>query len=111
MGKAKELVRLGWSRWYVKGAAFVAIAGFIWIFTLGDYFQGPWLYETLEKTLGGYRHRYRDFGSLLTMQWRLTAVLNVLFIASIVGYVGWTLDAGYKWLCKREQRKPESHKR
>jgi hypothetical protein len=105
MGKIKELLRLGWSRWYVRVAIFVAIAGFVCVFTLGDYFQGPWLYETLEKTLGAYRHRYRDFGSLLTMQWRLNAVLNVLFIASIVDYVGWTRDAGYKWLRKRRAAK------
>jgi hypothetical protein len=113
MGKIKELVKLGWSRWYVTLA--VTVMCIVWVALnlchLG-VFEKNW--ETINskvieqlnflemgKHLDAHgNEKLAEARSLMGLQQFLTDWQVILGAGLFVGYFGFSLDAGYKWVRK-----------
>jgi hypothetical protein len=119
MGKLKDLVRYGWSRWYVRAAAIVFLAGFALVaYKLspfggasaihGDQFESvvaPTLSLQSQLPLnGGASTNYHFLCSLLEANWWLKVSQWVIWVALITGYIGFSFDVGYHWLRRRREQ-------
>jgi hypothetical protein len=122
MGTIKEMVRQSWSRWYVILAATVMCI--VWVALILCHmgvFEKNW--ETINSkvieqlnSLEMGRHldahgneKLTEARSLMGLQQFLTDWQVILGAGLLVGYFGFSLDAGCRWLRKkRAAQAPES---
>jgi hypothetical protein len=113
MGKAKELVRQGWSQWYVRTGVLtpVVLLALSLCAPVPMSVPGPIPKSVLEvrnlqdniNHLGNVQasEAYDRFQSLLSTQDLLTGLMVIVCLSVVLCYIGWTLDAGYKWIRNR----------
>jgi hypothetical protein len=119
MGKVKELVRQGWSQWYVRVAVVPPVVFLGWSVYAPVPISVPGLIpksvleaRNLEANitrLGNMQasEAYDRFQSLLGMQDLLTSLMVIVCLCVCLCYIGWTLDAGYKWIRNRRPHATE----
>jgi hypothetical protein len=116
MGKIRELVRQGWRHWYVRLALLgpVSLWGLLTLLGAARAVLGAreWASLTVSVAMNGSPEAWkalRQLEWLSKVQEFATELTVVACLSFILGYVGFSLDAGYKWLRKRRAPKaPES---
>src|SRR3984885_15038027 len=108
MGKAKELVRQGWSQWHVRPGVLtpVVLLALSLCAPVPMSVPGPIPKSVLEvrnlqdniNHLGNVQasEAYDRFQSLLSTQDLLTGLMVFVGLRVFCCYIGWTLDGGYK---------------
>ena len=118
MGKVKELVRTGWSRWYVRVGLAVSLITLVAcppfasrevISELKARVELQLAEQNLIREKGLHldeqtQAKLHDADSMITWQENLTDWQFVLGSGLVAGYLGFSLDAGYHWLRKRRQQ-------
>ena len=107
MNAVVKVCRSAWSHWYVRIAVFVTVA--LWTvlhYCFGRALRGaiPEAFLQVSLTFHGSPEAWKAYHWLKTLQ-SLQEWLNDLGVffafGAILCYLGFSLDAGYKWLRKR----------
>jgi hypothetical protein len=125
----KKFVRIGWSKWYVSVAILTGLVlcsatadpdvtvhadaifravGWTWTINSGykPELLSPSEFERIKEgpAFGRMKDRMQDLSDAVESKARADKVLCVLCVTLITGYIGYSLDIGYKWLRKRRQQ-------
>jgi hypothetical protein len=97
MGKFKELVKLGWSRWYVRAGIFAGCLGAQLLIAMAVHLGEPISDLGLSSALYHSREAHRLAYSYAVLGWLLICIKSVGYLvvspALIVGFLGFSLDA------------------
>ncbi len=124
MSKLRELVRQGGSRWYVIVAILTGLnlamqadprvtvpvdeifRAVGWRWTINSGYKPELLSDSeFERIKAGpafarMQTKIQDLSSAFESEARAEKALSVLCVILVTGYLGFSLDAGYKWLRK-----------
>jgi hypothetical protein len=125
----KKLARIGWSKWYVSVAiltglnlcfatadprvtvpvdAIFGAAGWPWTINSGykPELLSPSEFERIKAgpAYDRMQHRMQDLSDVIESKAKADKALSVLCAILITGYIGFSLDVGYKWLRRRRQQ-------
>jgi hypothetical protein len=126
MGKINKLVGLGWSPWYVRIAVLVAIGLSAWMYLTteadGISKQSEWRQSLVHEIVSTTDPQHlrtswfpqwdrseasrEQLDSLISIQRSFHQLELIVGFTLATGYIGFSLDMGYKWLRKRRAAHP-----
>jgi len=112
----KELCRTAWSRWYVRGSLASTLIVWLWLnLCHTGLFETNWntcinpkmieqlnFLEWASHLDADGQKKLAEAQSLMSLQQFLTDWQVILGAGLFVGYFGFSLDAGYKWLRRKQ---------